>query len=280
MAIWERQRILIWGKTRPELSRSYHETVCTGGLLADTRRLIRLYPIPLRYLNDNSVFQKYRFIEADVTKSLRDSRPESYKIRLDNITPGDVVGTDGGDWDRRADLIMQPQNIYQSVEALQAAQEKDHTSLGLVRPAECVDFSAEEFPEEEKRSFWKRYDAIQAQADLPFEPDTERLVSPLPPPDYRFRIHFRCDDPACTKPHVFTVFDWEVDALYFGCKKRGDTPQMARDKVIAKLRDEVCGPGKDTAFFLGNINVHRHKFTIVGLWYPKKREFRQGNLFG
>src|SRR5262249_4696351 len=48
MTMHQRQRILIWGKTRPELSRTYRETVCTGGILADNRRLIRLYPIPLR----------------------------------------------------------------------------------------------------------------------------------------------------------------------------------------------------------------------------------------
>ena len=72
MATMERKRILIWGKTRPELSRSYHETVCTGGVLADTRRLIRLYPIPLRYLEDDKVFRKYQWIEADIVKSDRD----------------------------------------------------------------------------------------------------------------------------------------------------------------------------------------------------------------
>ena len=279
MAIFERQRILIWGKTRPELSRTYHETVCTGGLLAETRRLIRLYPIPLRYLEDDTVISKYRWVEADIVKSARDSRPESYKIRLDNIHAGEVIPTKNGDWGRRAEWVMNSENVYRSVEALQAAQSKDGTSLGLVRPVACLGVDAEPFPEQEKADFWRRYEAIHLQPELPFEQTTERHTKPLPPPDYRFRIHFRCDDPACSKPHAFTVFDWEVDALYFGCKRRGDSPEVARDKVIAKLRDEVCSDAKDTHFFLGNINSHRHIFTIVGLWYPKKSMNLQRGLF-
>jgi hypothetical protein len=108
-----------------------------------------------------------------------------------------------------------------------------------------------------------------AQQELSFEPDAERLVRPLNPPDFRFQIMFRCNDPSCTNTHVFSVFDWEVDALYYSLWKRGDTTDQACEKVIAKLRDDVCAPGRDTYFFLGNIAAHPHRFTIVGLWYPK-----------
>jgi hypothetical protein len=41
----------------------------------------------------------------------------------------------------------------------------------------------------------------------------------------------------------------------------------------------VCAEGKDTYFFLGNIAAHPHKFTIVGLWYPKKQAAGQRGLF-
>lgn len=280
MATWERKRILIWGKTRPELSRAYHETVCTGGLLLENRKLIRLYPIPLRYLEDDKVFKKYQWIEADITKSQRDHRPESYKIRLDNIEVGEFIPTENGNWDRRADWIMGPPNIFQSVEAIQAARANNGTSIGLIKPLEYVDFRAEPFPEKEKKEFWKKYNLLQQQRELPFEPDTEeKSTTPLPPPDFRFKIHFRCDDTACKIVHEFGVFDWEVDALYFQCRKRGDSPETARDKVIAKLRDEACGPEKDTHFFLGNIFTHPHIFTIVGLWYPKKALLHHPCLF-
>lgn len=277
MTVHQRKRILIWGKTRPELSRSYRETVCTGGILADTRRLIRLYPIPLRFLNDESVFTKYQWIEADIARSTSDPRPESYRILLpDNILVGDKVPTDN-DWEQRAAWVMNPENLHASVEALQEARRRDKTSLGIIRPKEFVDFVAEEVPEADRQNYWTRYRQITAQGELPFEPEVEQ-VNPLPPPDYRFRIHFRCDDAACQRVHAFSVFDWEADALYFGCRRRGDSREQARDKVVAKLRD-VCDDDKDTHLFLGNIFSHQHIFTIVGLWFPKKRANKQLSLF-
>ena len=54
---------------------------------------------------------------------------------------------------------------------------------------------------------------------------------------------------------------------------------QARDKVVAKLRDDVCSPTKDTHLFLGNVRAHPHVFTVVGLWYPKKEKNRQPSLF-
>jgi hypothetical protein len=66
---WQRKCILNWGKTRTELSKKYKEIVCTGGVLEDTQELIRLYPVPLRYIDDEKVFKKYQWIEAFIMKS-------------------------------------------------------------------------------------------------------------------------------------------------------------------------------------------------------------------
>lgn len=279
MPVWERKRILIWGKTRPELSRSHKETVCTGGIFEDSKRFVRLYPIPLRFLDDEQVFKKYQWIEADVRKAMRDARPESYNIRCDTIETGETVPTEKGDWSKRAAWVMNPAHIFTSVEALQEARKRDGTSIGIVKPHEVVDLAAEAYPEDEKSQFWTKYRAIQEVQELAFEPEADRHIKPLSPPDFRFKIKFRCDDPACTKVHDIGVYDWEVDALYFRCKQGGDSPERARDKVIAKLRDEVCGPSKDTRFFFGNIASHPHVFIIVGLWYPKRQKVVQATLF-
>ena len=59
MPISEKRRFLIWGKTAPELSSKYFETVCTGAVLEDGVP-IRLYPIPFRYLDDGERFKKYQ----------------------------------------------------------------------------------------------------------------------------------------------------------------------------------------------------------------------------
>lgn len=267
---WHRRRILIWGKTRPELSKSYREVVCTGGVFADSRRLVRLYPVPLRFLDDERKFRKYQWIEAEVARNPSDHRPESHKIRYDTIECYDRISTRNGNWDERAKWVMQPQNLFQSVEALKAKQQQDGTSLGLVQPTEVIDIASERVPDQEKAEFMDRYHEAIRQMELPLDPDTGQEIRPLRAADYRFRVRFRCGDPRCQTDHRFSVLDWEIDALYFNLhSNRGQPPAQAAQGVIEKLW-EICGPKKDTHFFLGNIASHPQNFTIVGLWYSKK----------
>lgn len=268
---WERRRILIWGKTRPELSKTYRETVCTGGVFEDTKRLVRLYPIPLRYIDDEQVFKKYQWIEADVKRSASDPRPESYKIRADTIEVFQTIPPKKGDWSERAVWVMHDHNIFPSVEALVHQQSLDHTSLGLVKPAEVSNVVAERFSAAEQQHFQQRYETHRRQLMLPLENDGAREVQPLRPPDFRFKIQFGCSDPRCSGAHQFSVLDWETDALYFNMRSDGDTPDAAAKKVVDKLRNQVCAPDKDLYFYLGNISTHLHVFTIVGLWWPKRK---------
>jgi hypothetical protein len=269
---WQRRRILIWGKTRPDLSKKYREIVCTGGVLEDTRRLVRLYPIPLRYMDDKLYFKKYQWIEADITKPSADPRPESYRINPDGIKILGEIPTHAGNWDARAEWIMQEGNVFQSVEALQERQKIDHTSLGLVKPLVVIDVRAQRYDEKERAEFWEKYNDAVRQMDLPLDPDTGREIRPLRPPDYRFIIQFRCDDERCEHGHNFSVLDWEIDALYFNLRQQGDAPHVAVRKVIDKLQNQVCASDKDLYLFLGNIATHPHIFTIVGLWYPKNKQ--------
>ena len=235
------------------------------------RRLVRLYPIPLRYMDDEKIFKKYQWIEADVSKSSSDSRPESYKIRADNIVTFDVITTNRGNWDERAKWILNEGNSYQSVEAIKAQQKINGTSLGLVKPLHVKEVKYSSFPQEEKEKFWQNYRNAINQMDLPFDSETGHSVKPLSPADFRFKITFRCDDPRCLADHQFSVLDWEIDALYFTLRQRGDAPHIAAQKVVDKLLNQVCSPDNDLYFFLGNISSHPDTFTIVGLWYPKKK---------
>lgn len=269
--IWRRERILIWGKTRPELSQTYGELVCTGGLLASTKELIRLYPIPLRYLDDERIFRKYQWVEADICKSTRDYRPESYRIEFNSISTGEIISTTDGSWDERADWILTKSNLVQSLEELQELQVLEKKSLGIITPKEVLDVTCSPFSLNEKREWKERYDLITRQADLPFMEEEKRSVKPIPPPDFRFRITFSCNDDRCNGSHTFSVLDWEVDALYNKLKNAGDQPRVAAEKVLDKLR-QIASAKNDFRFFLGNIANHPLTFTIVGLWYPKKEK--------
>lgn len=265
---WERRKILIWGKTRPEVSQKYREIVCTGGVFEDTRRMVRIYPIPLRFMRDR--FKKYQWIEAEIARNPQDSRPESYRIRSNSIILGDTIK----DWGQRADWIMRPDNMFQSVESLLGAERSHGASLGIVRPAHVMGISHHEYPTDDKEDFVARYDRATAQYGLPGEELGGRDLKPLDVPEYRFTVKFRCDDAECTAPHTMSVLDWEIDALYFGEKKRLGGKEHAVESVKAKLRT-VLGQEYDTSLFLGNMAAHRHTFSIVGLWYPKKKAQRQ-----
>ncbi|MFH1735658.1 MAG: hypothetical protein ABIE92_13210, partial [bacterium] len=160
---WQKRKILIWGKTRPELSSKHREVVCTGGVFEDTKDLVRLYPIPLRYIDDEKIFRKYQWIEAEVKKAEGDNRPESFKILPESIKVDGILKTKRGDWSERAAWILNDKNIYQSVEALQEKQSKDFTSLGLVKPLEVLDVQSKPVSISEKHDFWTKYEEATQQ---------------------------------------------------------------------------------------------------------------------
>jgi hypothetical protein len=100
---YETIRVLIWGKTYPELSSKYTETVCTGGVLADGSP-IRLFPVPLRYLDTGQQYALYDWIDVPVQKSKSDPRPESYKVDAERIALVSNIGTEKGTWEARRDI--------------------------------------------------------------------------------------------------------------------------------------------------------------------------------
>ncbi len=85
--------VLILVKTYPEYSAKYTETVCTAGILAENKQLIRLYPIRYRYLEGKYQFSKYQWLNVKLSKAASDSRPESYNIYEDSIKIGDTIET-------------------------------------------------------------------------------------------------------------------------------------------------------------------------------------------
>jgi hypothetical protein len=267
---WQRKRILIWGKTRPELSKKYREVVCTGGVFQDSKKLVRIYPIPLRFIDEDHVFSKYQWIEADVTKSLSDPRPESYKISYESIEVKEKINTSNTGWKERAKWILDKQNIFRSVEDIQVQQNSYKTSLGLIKPLNVTDVYVEKHDEQKQEEFWSNYKEALRQMELPIDPESGKGIRPIAPPDFKYKAKFRCNDDSCLKDHKFSILDWELDALYSKLRQGGDTKFEASQKVVEKIKNEVCSSDKDLYFFIGNISTHPHIFTIVGLWYPKK----------
>jgi hypothetical protein len=127
-----KQNILILVKTYPEISRKYVETVCTAGILAETKKMIRLYPVRYRYLEGEFQFKKYQWIRAEIAKAISDSRPESFNLVEGTIEIGDIIGTDDG-WHQREEWVINHNTLFSSVEDLLISQKRSRTSLGIVK---------------------------------------------------------------------------------------------------------------------------------------------------
>lgn len=170
---YQEKRILIWGKTYPELSSRHTETVCTGGVLEDESP-VRLYPIPYRYLEGEKKFTNYQWITARIAKDTRDTRPESFHVEKDSLVCGEVVPTSPDEWGKRAEIIFRNSKwLFDSVESLREKERKDGTSLGIVEPKEIIIVKVKERNDEEKQNFKQKLE------NLKLENEAKRAQIPL-----------------------------------------------------------------------------------------------------
>jgi hypothetical protein len=256
--------VLILVKTYPEYSAKYTETVCTAGILAENKQLIRLYPIRYRYLDGSNQFSKYQWINVELSKAASDSRPESYNIYEKSIKIGKVIEP-GKDWSERKKWVLNEKNIYNSIEELHEAQKISGVSLGLVKLKELTRIHIELKPESDIEQALKKKETIMKQLDM-FEDKKDLEILPV-----RFLIHFRCEGHEC-KGHVMSILDWEFSQLYRNIKNSRDW----KLKIENKIR-YICGSDRDTYLILGNMAKRQHIFCILGFFYPPKN--RQIYLF-
>jgi len=256
--------ILILVKTYPEISRKYTETVCTGGILAETKELIRLYPVRYRYLEGKAQFSKYQWIRAQITKSQADVRPESYNIIENTIKLGDTIGP-GKDWQEREKWALNSKTIYSSLESLWDSQKEWNSSLGIIKPYEIRRFYIEKKDQSEIDDANRKKDSIIKQLDM-FEEKQELEIIP-----FRFVLNFICEDTRC-KGHNLSILDWEFGQLYRKVKKSKDWKKKIEEKVM-----DICSEKRETFLILGNMAHWQHVFCIIGFFYPPK--IRQRGLF-
>lgn len=259
-------RVLITVKTYPIPSSKYDELVCTAGV-TEAGDWIRLYPINFRDLSDRQQYKKYQWIEVEAKKhSGRDVRKESYRPDCRTLRPiGGPIPTRRGDWSERAKYVLK--KTAASLEELQARQAEDRTSLGIFRPSKVNDLTIS--PDDPE---WKpRFKNALAQARL-WE---DRTVSRKPPRKvpFKFRYCFECNDTLCKRKHELLIEDWELGALFWRLRDQGAGPDEAAEKVKEKFLNDLCGPDKDTHFFVGTHSSYP-SWMVVGLFHPKKSPAR------
>lgn len=260
----EAKDVLILVKTYPEYSAKYTETVCTAGILAENKQLIRLYPIRYRYLEGRNQFSKYQWINVKLSKAASDSRPESYNIYEKSIKIGEKIEP-GTDWSEREKWVLNEKNVYSSIEELHEAQNSSGVSLGLVRLKELTRIHIESKSESDIEQALKKKENIMRQLDM-FEDKKDLEILPV-----RFLMHFRCEGHECNG-HVMSILDWEFAQLYRNVRNGKDW----KIKIEKKIKD-ICGSDKDTYLILGNMAKRQHIFCILGFFYPPKN--RQIYLF-
>jgi len=255
---YESTKVLIWGKTYPELSKTYTETVCTGGCREDGSP-IRLYPVQLRYLEGEQQYSLYDWIDVPIEKSTKDPRPESFKVRGDDIKILDRVPTDKQGWGGRRALIFKDTSWhYGSVAALKSQQKSSGKSIGFVTPSAIDDVRLVAKSDEERQIYLEKMAKIQSQQDF-FRTEYKQLAF-LP---YEIKLRWRCSEICPECPHDMKVLDWGLLEL---ARKAGW--DKARDR-LAELSDLQS---HDFRLFMGNFRLHLGVFGIIGLWYPAKTD--------
>ncbi len=254
-------KVLITVKTYPIPSAKYGELVCTAGVTEDGR-LIRLYPVNFRDRPYSKQYRKYQWIEVEARHHTgRDFRKESYRPDCDTLTMLGEPIPSKGNWLERSKYVLPVAST--SMETLKDQQAIDETSLGIIKPKVVHDLVVKPAERDWKPSFYQELRQARLWDD--------RTVSREPPRKvpFTFKYVFECDDPRC-KGHRMMNEDWEVGALYWRLIDGGATEAEATGKVKQKFLADLCGPEKDTHFFVGTVLAHPKSWVVIGVYYPKK----------
>ncbi len=263
--MWQEKDILIFIKTYPEYSTRYTETVCTGGILADTKKLVRLYPIAYRYLRGSKKFGKYQWVTAMIAKNEKDTRPESFKINNNSIRLGSKLPS-RDKWMERRQWILSPQNTFDSLEHLHRENEINQISMGLIKPKKIENLIITRKNKRELAEAEVKKNFIMNQCDMFLEKyDLEILPE-------KFLLHFFCDDASCGG-HKISILDWEICELYRKTRDQSAWKQKLRKKIV----NEIFGENNDTYLIMGNMASRHHVFCILGFFWPPY--IKQASLF-
>ncbi|MGV3592359.1 MAG: hypothetical protein ACO1PZ_11770 [Gammaproteobacteria bacterium] len=272
-----KERILIAVKTYPTLSTTYTELVCTAGFREDGS-WIRIYPSPFRFLEKDSQYAKYDWIELDIDKNPKDPRPESFRPK--NIDEINVVGSVSTgkrrDWADRRRLVLGKNKVHTNLESIITAAKKNEYSLAIFKPTEITQFIAEEVDRDWEISRKQAAEAALSQGSL-FEESDHSDFKLMPKLPYKFSYRFRDD---VGKKSTLMIEDWEIGQLYWSCLKNHDE-KTAITKVKEMYFDNFART-KDLHLFLGTTHeAHIRKFNnpyvIIGTFHPP--HVKQDSLF-
>jgi hypothetical protein len=269
-------RILILCKTYSSPSGKHVETSCVAGMEEDGR-LVRLFPIPFRLIDDDKQFKKWQWVTARIEKARNDRRPESHRVFIDTIVcDGDPLPSSRGWQSRRDQLRKMP--TFDDFAALDAVRASSGITLALLRPSRVLglDITPTDNPDWTNQ---EREKLVQheRQGGLFDEAAAKKIVTLRKVP-FDFHYRYACNIGDVTHEYRHKIVDWEVGALYWTCRSKYRDRWEAAFR--AKLEQDL--PAADLMFLMGTIHRFPDQWLIVSLIYPPKQPSeppRQGFLF-
>ncbi len=248
----QRERILITVRTYPTPSASHIETVCTGGI-NDNGEWRRLYPLPLRYLEESRQFRTYDIIEIDLTAG-KDKRPETRRPDSRSLK---IIGA-CTTWSSRHQWVGP--TIAPSLRLLK----ESGRSLAPVKVNRILDMNIKAGKKE-----WSSEQLRKLEQAMLFESN-----KPLEKIPYEFRFTWQDDE---EDTHDSIIIDWEI------CQTWRKWRHLYPDDVLERIRDQwlnhVCDGENEIAFFMGNQRRFQDTFMICGIYHPPKKEIENGTLW-
>ena len=271
----ERKNILILAKTYPNPSAKYIETACVAGI-DDKGKMVRIYPVPFRLMEEHQKFKKYQWIECLVDKARDDSRHESHKIYLGNNSP--LITKHLEKWCDRMP-ILEKIPCFTNFQDLADAQKETGISLALLKPKqiEKLEITKECNPNwthEELIKLQREYD----QMELFSQTKTANDIPLLRKMPYKFHYHYTCETLDGNIEHNrHIIIDWEINALYWNVCQQQNWEQKIRQKYEQEFIQQ-----RELWFLMGNMHRLRHQFMIISvIAIPKETEVQAatGSLF-
>ncbi|HEV7395178.1 MAG TPA: hypothetical protein VGN86_01605 [Pyrinomonadaceae bacterium] len=227
--------------------------------------MMRLHPVPMRYMDTEHRFHAFQRITARVQKHDTDPRPESYRIDPNSIQVGEIITNHN----LRRSYIENSPHLIQSVEALKDKQHVDGTSLGIVSPKDILDCWIEKRPASEKVE-WEANEKIRmAQQNLFGE-----KVKPLDFPEVKFMVQWTCDDQSC-QGHSMGLLQWGINELYRKYKADPDCDE----KVIEAMQKRLNQWERDVFMFLGNFRGIQYNFGLMDTYSAPAKIETSPSLF-
>ena len=256
---WVEKKALIIGRAYPEPSKKHIETVCTGAI-TDQGELLRLYPIPLRYLEENQKYKLWTYASFLVQKSHDDKRKESFRVKEGSMKVLSQIES------KSEQFSIIKKALVVDRETLHRKYREDWTSLGIIE-IELIDLEAR-LP----RKNWEKERPYMKQPHFFVE------KKPLEQPPITISLKFKCkNNPQC-QSHNSRLIAWEYFEAFRSFRGKYGPGRAAFGRIKDALTDLFTDPNKNAYALMGTHG--RYPVWMVGqLYFIEKSVAQAQRLF-